>query len=44
MMLPPIEERKVKEHYVLVDLNNSYDYYKDYHKELEFEVLTRSIR
>lgn len=44
MTLPPVEERRVKEHYVLVDLHNSYEYYKDYHLSLEFDVLTRSIR
>ncbi len=44
MTLPPIEERKIKQHAVLIDVNNSYEKYRDYHKSLSFDVLTRSIR
>ncbi len=44
MRLPPPEERAVKQHAVLIDLNNSYEIYLDYHKNLEFDVLTQSIR
>lgn len=44
MRLPPPEERSVKQHAVLIDLNNSYEKYLDYHKNLEFDVLTQSIR
>ncbi|MBE6682884.1 MAG: LicD family protein [Ruminococcaceae bacterium] len=44
MELPPPEERTVKQHAVLVDLERSYEEYKDYHKNLEFDVYTRSIR
>ena len=44
MKLPPPEERTVKQHAVLVDLERSYEEYKDYHKNLEFDVYTRSIR
>lgn len=44
MELPPPEKRTVKQHAILVDLKKSYEEYKDYHKGLEFDVLTRSIR
>lgn len=44
MRLPPPEERKIKQHAVLIDLNNSYEIYSDYHKDMEFDVLTQSIR
>lgn len=44
MQLPPPEERRIKQHAVLVDLENSYEIYREYQKELTFEVLTRSIR
>lgn len=44
MKLPPPEERTVKQHAVLVDLERSYEEYQDYHKNLEFDVYTRSIR
>ena len=44
MQLPPPEERRIKQHAVLVDLENSYETYREYQKELTFEVLTRSIR
>ena len=44
MQLPPPEERVVKQHAVLVDLNNSYEMYLDYHKDIDFEVLSKSIR
>ena len=44
MRLPPPEERKVKQHAVLVDLNNSYEKYFDYQRSLSFDDLSRSIR
>lgn len=44
MTLPPVEERVCKEHAVLVDLNNPYELYREYHKKMEFDVLTESIR
>ena len=44
MTLPPPEERRIKQHAVLIDLERSYEAYREYQKELEFEVLTRSIR
>ena len=44
MQLPPPEERAIKQHAVLIDLDHSYETYREYQKELEFEVLTRSIR
>ena len=44
MQLPPPEERKIKQHAVIVDLNNSYEKYLDYHKELKFDDLSQSIR
>jgi len=42
--LPPLEERKVKKHTVLVDLNRSYEDYEDYRKTLTFVSGTMSIR
>lgn len=44
MTLPPIEERRVKQHAVLVDLNNSYEKYADFHQEINADELSRSIR
>ena len=44
MQLPPPEERKIKQHAVLIDLHNSYEMYPDYHKDIDFEVLTKSVR
>ena len=44
MQLPPPEERRIKQHAVLVDLEQSYETYREYQKEMTFEVLTRSIR
>lgn len=42
--LPPPEERTVKRHAVLVDLDHSYEMYREYHLGLKFDVLTKSIR
>ena len=44
MRLPDPEERDVKLHAILVDLNNSYEKYRDYRDGMEFTVFTRSIR
>lgn len=44
MTLPPPEERAIKRHAILVDLENSYEEYKDYRNDMTFEVYTRSIR
>ena len=44
MQLPPPEERRIKQHAVFVDLNNSYEKYLDYHKNLKFDDLSQSIR
>lgn len=44
MVLPSAEERTVKKHAVIVDLNHSYEYYREYHKNMNFDVLSRSIR
>ncbi|MBQ8029478.1 MAG: LicD family protein [Clostridia bacterium] len=44
MVLPPQEEREDKKHVVLVDLTKPYEYYREYHENLDFDVLTKSIR
>jgi lipopolysaccharide cholinephosphotransferase len=44
MVLPSPDERKKKQHAIFVDTENSYEKYRDLVKELEFDVLTESIR
>lgn len=44
MRLPPEEDRKCKEHAILVDLTRSYEHYKTYRDGMKFDVYTRSIR
>ena len=44
LRIPEPEERAVKQHALLVDLENSYEIYEHYRDNMEFEVLTRSIR
>lgn len=44
MVLPPEEQRAIKQHAILIDLDRSYEYYKDYREGMKFEVYTRSIR
>lgn len=44
MQLPPAEERKCKEHALLVDLTRSQEHYANYRDNMEFETVTRSIR
>ena len=43
-ILPLPEERKVKQHAVLIDLQTPYDAYREYHKNMKFETHTKSIR
>lgn len=42
--LPEPEERLVKKHAILVDLEQSYEYYAHYRDDMVFDVHTRSIR
>lgn len=44
MRIPSKEERKCKQHAILVDLNRSYEHYKTYREGMAFETKTRSIR
>ena len=44
MRIPSIEERSIKKHAILVDLDQSYEVYKDYRKDMIFDTYTRSIR
>lgn len=44
MKLPSEEERKCKEHAMLVDLRHDYIHYKHYRDGMQFETTTRSIR
>lgn len=44
MRLPDVKEREMKKHAVWVDLNNSYELYREYHHKLSYDVLTKSIR
>lgn len=44
MQLPPLEQRRIKRHAVLVDLHNGYETYRDAHGQMTFETKTRSIR
>ena len=44
MQLPPPEQRRIKQHAILIDVNNSYKKYVDYHRDVEFDELSRSIR
>lgn len=44
MTLPPVEERKCKEHALLVDLTRDHTHYEHYRDDMEFETVTRSIR
>lgn len=44
-MTPPLpEQRKIKQHAILVDVTKSYEHYRKYHKEMVFKNITRSIR
>ena len=44
MTLPPPEERKCKQHAILVDLTKSWEHYEGYRDGMKFETYTRSIR
>lgn len=44
MELPPEEDRKCKQHTILVDLTHSYEEYEHFRDGMTFDVLTRSIR
>lgn len=44
MVLPPEEQRAMKQHAVLVDVENSYENYLHYQEAMQFEIHTRSIR
>ena len=44
MTLPKEEDRKCKQHAVLVDLKRSFEHYEGYREHMNFDVYTRSIR
>ena len=44
MVLPPEDQRTIKQHAILVDLENSYEVYQNYRDGMHFETYTRSIR
>lgn len=44
MRLPPVEQRVVKQHAILIDLERSYEAYRGYRDGMQFDVYTRSIR
>ena len=44
MLLPGMNERAIKKHALLVDVNRDYTEYQHYRDDMKFDVLTRSIR
>ena len=44
MVLPPEDQRAIKQHAILIDLNRPYTDYAGYRDQMEFQVYTRSIR
>ena len=44
MTLPPEDQRAIKQHAILIDLENSYEQYEHYRDGMVFDVHTRSIR
>ncbi len=42
--LPPLSQRQIKQHALLIDLERSYEAYLHYRDGMEFDVYTRSIR
>ncbi|MBE6981887.1 MAG: LicD family protein [Ruminococcaceae bacterium] len=44
MVIPPKEERKCKEHALLVDLTRNYPHYSAYRDGMRFDMTTKSIR
>lgn len=43
-VLPPMEQRHIKQHAILVDLDHSYEEYEHYRDGMCFDIYTRSIR
>ena len=43
MKLPSEEERKIKEHAVLIDTEHNYTEYENYRDGMRFDVYTRNI-
>lgn len=44
MRIPTPEERSVKQHAILIDLEHSYETYSHYRDNMRFDIYTRSIR
>lgn len=44
LVLPPEDQRAIKQHAILVDLEHSYEHYRHYRDQMQFDVHTRSIR
>lgn len=44
MRIPPPEQRVCKQHAILIDLDRSYEEYRNYRDDMRFDVYTRSIR
>lgn len=44
LQIPPPEQREIKQHAILVDLERSYEHYEHYRDDMVFDVHTRSIR
>ena len=44
LVLPPEEQRRIKQHAILIDLDRSYTEYQNYRDGMKFDVHTRSIR
>lgn len=44
MVLPPEDQRAIKQHAILIDLERSYEEYRHYRDGMQFDVYTRSIR
>lgn len=44
MILPPEDQRAMKQHAILIDLERSYEEYRHYRDGMRFDVYTRSIR
>ena len=42
--LPPLEQRAIKRHAILIDPERSYEYYEHYRDNMRFDTYTRSIR
>ena len=44
LRLPPEDQRAIKQHAILIDLERSYEEYRNYRDGMQFDVYTRSIR